>query len=369
MIWLMRWLLFRLMFLSGAVKLLSGDPTWRNLTALEYHYWTQPLPTPLAWYAAQLPAWFQRFSVVMVFAVELVVPFLIFAPRRIRHVVAGLIVSLELLIALTGNYAFFNLLTILLCILLLDDSFFRRWLPASLVRRLNTNAKTDRPACISVRFGKRIRVLLAIFIFTVTGAQLFAAFGHTGGVPRFAFRWIDWQSPFYIANTYGLFAVMTTSRTEIVVEGSNDGAVWQPYEFKYKPGDLARRPAWVAPHQPRLDWQMWFAALGNLSRKSLVCEPDDCAHEWHSRGHAFACEKSFCECSAALHSRCSVRLSLHRCSNAQGDRRVVDSQAKRTVLPRSLSERSLIVIANLFQPAFEQLRVNPAARLCSIRCI
>ena len=120
------------MFLSGAVKLLSGDPTWRNLTALEYHYWTQPLPTPVAWYAAQLPAWFQRISVVGVFTLELGVPFLIFTPRRFRRIGSGIDRGFQLLIALTGNYCFFNLLTIVLCVLLLDDSFFSRWLPKRL---------------------------------------------------------------------------------------------------------------------------------------------------------------------------------------------------------------------------------------------
>src|SRR5579863_6825457 len=135
-IWLERWLLFRLMFLSGAVKLLSNDPTWRDLTALDYHYWTQPLPTPIAWYAAQLPQWFQKMSVVGVFVLELGVPFVIFAPRRLRRVGAGLIVGFQLLIALTGNYCFFNLLAITLCVLLLDDSFYSRWLPGSLAKRI-----------------------------------------------------------------------------------------------------------------------------------------------------------------------------------------------------------------------------------------
>src|SRR6202035_962417 len=111
-------------------------PTWRNLTALEYHYWTQPLPTPVAWCAAQLPTWFQRISVVSVFALELGVPFLIFTPQRFRRLGAGLIVGFQLLIAVTGNYCFFNLLTIVLCVLLLDDSFLSRWLPARLVERL-----------------------------------------------------------------------------------------------------------------------------------------------------------------------------------------------------------------------------------------
>ncbi|MGH9469702.1 MAG: lipase maturation factor family protein, partial [Terriglobia bacterium] len=116
-VWLLRWLLFRLMFLSGCVKLLSGDPTWRNLTALEYHYHTQPLPTPLAWYAAQLPAWFQKCSVAGVFVIEIGVPFLIFAPRRIRFIGCAVLAAFQVLIALTGNYAFFNLLAITLCVM------------------------------------------------------------------------------------------------------------------------------------------------------------------------------------------------------------------------------------------------------------
>ena len=152
-VWLGRWLLFRLMFLSGAVKLLSGDPTWRNLTALEYHYWTQPLPTPVAWYAAQLPAWFQKMSVVGVFTLELGVPFLIFTPRRFRRLGAGLIVGFQLLIALTGNYCFFNLLTIILCVLLLDDSFFSRWLPTGLVDRL-TEGNWRGKTCVRSRAGR-----------------------------------------------------------------------------------------------------------------------------------------------------------------------------------------------------------------------
>ena len=128
-VWLYRWLLFRLVFLSGAVKLASGDPSWRHFTALPVHYETQPLPTPLAWYMYQLPAWFQRGSVGFVFFVELIVPFLIFAPRRIRFLAARAIVVLQVLILLTGNYAFFNLLTISFCLFLIDDAFFQRVLP------------------------------------------------------------------------------------------------------------------------------------------------------------------------------------------------------------------------------------------------
>ena len=114
-IWLFRWLLFRLMFFSGMVKLLSQDVTWRGFTALTYHYYTQPLPAPLAWYLQQAPAWFQTASVGFVFLVELMVPFLFFAPRRLRHIAAWLTIALQVLILLTGNYTFFNFLTIALC--------------------------------------------------------------------------------------------------------------------------------------------------------------------------------------------------------------------------------------------------------------
>jgi hypothetical protein len=176
-VWLGRWLVFRLMFLSGAVKLLSGDPTWRNLTALEYHYWTQPLPIPVAWYAAQLPAWFQKTSVVGVFTIELAVPFLIFTPRRFRRIGAGLIVGLQLLIVLTGNYGFFNLLTIFLCILLLDDSLISRWLPTRLVNRLTVRTSAERYSSPAAPAGKVIRAVLAVLILMISGSEMLQTFG------------------------------------------------------------------------------------------------------------------------------------------------------------------------------------------------
>jgi lipase maturation factor 1 len=263
-LWLERWLLFRLMFLSGASKLLSGDTTWRNRTALLYHYWTQPLPTPVAWYAAQLPAWFQELSLVTMFTLELGIPFLFFAPRRLRRIGAALTIGLQLVIALTGNYCFFNLLAIILCVLLLDDSFFRKWLPARLVNRLNGTREEiiSTPAPLA-RFTRAMRVVLALLILMISGGEILVAFGQGTRVPGFVREVIDRQAPFDLVNSYGLFSVMTTTRPEIVVEGSNDGETWQAYEFKYKPGELARRLPWIAPYQPRLDWQMWFAALGN----------------------------------------------------------------------------------------------------------
>ncbi len=258
-LWLWRWLLFRLTFLSGMVKLWSGDPVWRHLTALSFHYETQPLPTPIAWYARQLPGWFQKLSVAGVFALELGVPFLIFAPRRLRFVGAGLMCSLQMLIAVTGNYAFFNLLTVALCLLLLDDAFLRRFLPREMLARL-MEAKKQRKY---PRFHRSLIGALAVFILCISAAQLAEQFTRGRNMPRLAMEILRWFAPFQTVNSYGLFAVMTTSRPEIIVEGSQDGQSWLEYEFKYKPGDVKRASRWVAPHQPRLDWQMWFAALGN----------------------------------------------------------------------------------------------------------
>jgi len=254
-VWLYRWLLFRLVFLSGVVKLASVDPSWRHLTALPVHYETQPLPTPLAWYMYQLPEWFQCGSVGFVFFVELAVPFLIFAPRRVRFFAAGAMVVLQVLILLTGNYAFFNLLTIGFCLFLMDDAFFRRVLP-KMVSRLAASTAHER----SRAWSRAVCGAFAALALFIGGFQVARPFGVRWAVADASIRTV---SPFQIINSYGLFAVMTTTRPEIVIEGSNDGVTWLAYEFKYKPGDLARRPAWVAPHQPRLDWQMWFAALGD----------------------------------------------------------------------------------------------------------
>lgn len=264
-LWLLRWLLFRLLFLSGAVKLLSGDSAWRNLTALDYHYWTQPLPTAVAWYMAQLPDWFQKASVAAVFGFELLVPFLIFLPRRLRLAGAALAVIFQALIALTGNYCFFNLLTVTLCVLLLDDAALRRvfplW-PSRLAERISGGVEHRAPS----RLRRAVIAALAVIILFATSARMAQRFGAAGWIPDAADRALDGLAPLYLANNYGLFAVMTTSRLEIQVEGSNDGVTWLAYEFKYKPGDVRRRPRWVEPFQPRLDWQMWFAALGSYQQ-------------------------------------------------------------------------------------------------------
>jgi lipase maturation factor 1 len=241
-VWLYRMLLFRLMLMSGTVKLLSGDPTWHNLTALNFHYQTQPLPTPIAWYAQHFPEWFQRFSVASVFTIEILIPFLIFAPRRLRHFAAWSLILLQICILITGNYAFFNWLALAFCLFLFDDRALTKIIPAR-------PRKTAVPAVI---FG-----IILLFGF----AELYDNFMRRP-LPVVS-TLMGFTAPFGIVNGYGLFAIMTTQRLEIIIEGSNDGVTWLAYEFPYKPGDVRRRPPWVAPYQPRLDWQMWFAALGN----------------------------------------------------------------------------------------------------------
>lgn len=242
---LFRWLLFRLMFLSGVVKLTSHDPVWRNLTALAYHYMTQPLPNRLAWYMYQLPLTAQRFSTAATLCIELGMPFLFFAPRLWRTVGAAAVLFLQALIFLTGNYTFFNLLTMSLCVLLFDDHAFR-WL------RLRARAARTATAAVWT---------VAIVILAISFSELDAEFSDATIEPMNAL--VRLTAPYSIANTYGLFASMTVTRPEIIVQGSNDGATWLDYQFRYKPGDLMQAPRQVAPYQPRLDWQMWFAALSD----------------------------------------------------------------------------------------------------------
>lgn len=253
-VWLYRWLAFRYLFMAGAAKLLSGDPTWRSLTALEYHFETQPLPTPLAWYAAHLPHWLLVGGTGATLVVEVGVVFLIFMPRRLRAVAGWCVLSFQSLIALTGNYNFFNLLTMLLCVFLFDDKAMQRVMPVRLAARIAEHA--PRP-------GRTATTIAAVIALTVVPAGSDHVWRLLSGesipvVDAIA----DAISPLLIVNAYGLFAVMTTARPEIVVEGSADGQTWREYDFRYKPGALSRPPPWNIPHQPRLDWQMWFAALG-----------------------------------------------------------------------------------------------------------
>jgi predicted DCC family thiol-disulfide oxidoreductase YuxK len=257
-IWLLRWLLFRFLFMSGVVKLLSGDPNWWNLSALSYHFLTQPLPTPLAWYAARLPPGLLEFATGGTFFVELILPFLIFCPRRLRFFAAFGILLLQSCILLTGNYNWFNLQTMLLCLPLFDDAAIRKILPRRLTRLLPARNQAPR---------RVVTVLVNALALLIVFCSLVRMDEQFGGSPPVVAQAVDGLiEPLQIVSAYGLFAVMTTKRNEIIIEGSYDGAEWREYEFRYKPGDVARAPPWNIPHQPRLDWQMWFAALDDPGR-------------------------------------------------------------------------------------------------------
>ena len=271
-LFLLKFLLFKLMLMSGVVKLTSGDDSWgwlnqsfhwSALTALDYHYWSQPLPTVFAWWADKSPEWFKHFSVAFCLAVEIIVPFFIWAPRRPRLIAAGLMIFLQIIIALTGNYCFFNLLTIALCLLLIDDAAIgtsRRDIPAPI-----NGAPNASPARIGRALSKQLCRYAALAVIVVTVPintwLIFSAFKPQSRPPGWLAKFYEQLEAFRIVNGYGLFRVMTKDRGEIVIEGSTDGVEWLPYEFKWKPGNVKRAPGWCAPHQPRLDWQMWFAAL------------------------------------------------------------------------------------------------------------
>ncbi len=250
---LLKLLLFKLMFMSGVVKLTSGDNCWWDLTALDYHYWSQPLPTVVSWVADKHSEWFKEFSVAFCLFVEIVVPFFMWSPRRLRVIAAALLIFLQLCIAITGNYNFFNLLTIALCLLLIDDAVV--WEKTATVRDRRYRRGVERLSIFA-------SVVVLIVTLPVNAWFLYEACRPEAEMPgpvRWTYERIE---RFRIANGYGLFRVMTKDRKEIILEGSADGIDWAPYEFKWKPGDVNRAPGWCAPHQPRLDWQMWFAALG-----------------------------------------------------------------------------------------------------------
>uniref|UniRef100_A0A9J8D279 Lipase maturation factor n=1 Tax=Cyprinus carpio carpio TaxID=630221 RepID=A0A9J8D279_CYPCA len=344
--WLARWLLFRLMFASGVVKLTSRCPTWWGLTALTYHYETQCIPTPLAWFAHQLPAWFQKLSVVGTFVIEIAVPFMFFSPIR-RHRLAAFYVQvlIQVFIILSGNYNFFNILTITLCMSLLDDQhvnfWLRRYMPKTessmdtlcswlaVVLEIGTYAVlgywsvryfdlqvdwenksvSSRTAFTYFEFNGFLKTVTVPSIWigvlsltwevisamfkcacvrgvlwrlwnTIQWAVMAAATVSMFAISLVPYTYIEYDAHsnlwpgirtafevtdrYQLVSSYGLFRRMTGvgGRPEVVIEGSMDRNTWTEIEFMYKPGNVSAAPPVVAPHQPRLDWQMWFAALG-----------------------------------------------------------------------------------------------------------
>jgi lipase maturation factor 1 len=266
--WLLWLLLFKLMALSGATKLLSGDPTWRGLTALDVHFETQPLPPWTAWYAHHLSQRVHAAVTALLLVVELVVPFTILAPPRfrlLRLTGAAILIGFQIAIAATGNYGFFNLLTIVLCLSLLDDRLLRPIIPLRLA------APRIESLFRRTVVGTAAAGLLGLSALSFARELAYTRLGGGSGLmPLWSEEVLGAFAPFRSVNGYGLFRVMTTERPEIVVEGSRDSLAWKPYQFRWKPGDPGRRPPFVAPFMPRLDWQMWFAALDPQGNQPLL---------------------------------------------------------------------------------------------------
>jgi predicted DCC family thiol-disulfide oxidoreductase YuxK len=261
-VWLYRFLVFRFLFLAGAVKLASGDRAWRSLSALDYHFWTQPLPTPLAWYAAALPRPLLAGATAGVLLIELGLVFLIWLPRRLRAIAGFAVLLFELLIMLTGNYNFFNLLTMALCVFLFDDAALRRVVPAPFAQR--AKRREPRPGYAATATA----ALLALILVPAGLNRLWQPLA--GSDLPLAGALSEAIAPLLIVNPYGLFAIMTTSRPEVILEGSDDGRTWREYVFRYMPGPVARAPPWCIAHQPRLDWQMWVVGYGGPAANPWV---------------------------------------------------------------------------------------------------
>jgi hypothetical protein len=251
LILLYEWLLFRFRFMSGLSKLLSGDPSWSSFSALPHYFETQPLPHIGAWYAHQLPTWLHQFGVGFTFFTELLVPFFIFMPRRWRITAALITIFMQLLIIATSNHAFVNFLVIALCVLLLDDRIIRRLLPSWLHK--TGNGEVREPGAIKTGLTL-VSGLLIVFVSTTA----FYMYAGRSFLPEPVMKVANWTQSWGIGHIYHIFPTMQTSRQELVIQGSNDGASWQDYEFKFKPGAVSDKPGFIVPHHPRLDWMMWF---------------------------------------------------------------------------------------------------------------
>jgi lipase maturation factor len=252
-LWLLRWLLFRVMFGAGLIKL-RGDACWRDLTCMMYHYETQPLPNPFSWYLHQLPPAFHKLEVLGNHFVELIAPWLLFTPRRLRHIGGVCLVAFQLWLIVSGNLSWLNWLTITLCMASFDDHALGMFFPKRVLARVTAleGHRSTVPRQV-VTFG------LTLFILYLSIAPVRNMLGSrqimNGSFDRFD-----------LVNTYGAFGGIGKRRPEVILEGTDDPVVsaatqWRAYEFKCKPGDVDRRPCFVAPYHYRIDWQIWFAAM------------------------------------------------------------------------------------------------------------
>ena len=271
----------------GLVKLLSGDEQWRNLTAMDEYYQNSPLPTWIGWYVQHLPHWFQATTVVLTLLMELVLAFMLFFPRRVRLICFFIVTPWEIVVIVTGNYAFLNYIVLALGFLLLDDVYLRRVFPARFrpaleVSRSAEGADSEPANATDTEFVIRPRtsairrafhaseVAIAAILLTWVGYATTAELVDISGSHFLPLQPAAWLEPFRIANQYGLFAVMTRGQYEIEFQGSDDGQNWKPYLFTHKPQLVNESPGIYAPYQPRFDWNLWFASLGNWQQNDMV---------------------------------------------------------------------------------------------------
>jgi len=284
-LYLLRWEWFRIYFESGIVKLASHDPQWRNLTALDQYYANGPLPDWIGWYAQQLPHRFQASLTVATLVIELGLVWMLFLPRRFRLACFFIVTVFQIGIILTANLAFLNYLELCLGVLLLDDEFLRPARAALLAAlRRPQMPSPQAPANEAVhgeatqpqgpplrRYVRRAALVTSGLILTWIGYNtttlLLLMLLPSLPLPTSPVVWLE---PFRISNQYGLFAVMTRMRYEIEFQGSNDGQTWAAYPFRYKPQDPREPPRLYAPYQPRFDWNLWFASLGEWREYPFV---------------------------------------------------------------------------------------------------
>ena len=271
-LFLLQFVWFTIYFESGVAKYFGGDPSWRNLTAMDQYYQNGPLPTWIGWYAQQLPHSFHAFTAFLTMFTELLVVSMLFLPRRFRIACFFIVTPLQIAIALTANYTFLNYLVLSLGILLLDDLFLLKFLPngsclpvrKNLEQAAAPNASTSAHVVTPfLQIASAVRLLpSALFLGWVFYAMFFLLVAQVSRSVPLPAKPVVWLDPFRIANQYGLFGRMTWARYEIEFQGSNDGINWVPYPFRYKPQQLNEPPHIYAPYQPRFDWNLWFASLG-----------------------------------------------------------------------------------------------------------
>jgi len=287
---LLLWEWFRIYFESGLGKIASGDPTWRNLTAMDEYYQNGPLPTWLGWYAQQLPQRFHAATAGLTLFVELVLVLMLFLPRRFRLVLFCIVTPFELGIIATANYCFLNYLVLWLGVLLLDDEFLSAVWRYGRHRRDAELARAEAAASIGSATAERwpgqdaafrlarmaIPAVCLSWLFYGTVFWLVPPLSFVLHVPVLELPTAPVRliQPFSIANRYGLFARMTWARYEIEFQGSDDNEHWIPFPFRFKPQDLDRAPLVYAPYHPRFEWNLWFAMLGTINESPWVASAE-----------------------------------------------------------------------------------------------